>query len=111
MTESYTYRQLTKMAKEKNIKYFAKYRKNDLEKMLGLEVSKPNETFEKYCREKVKKPLSVIIINKKTGEIFNFKSLYAAGKKVGVNPQIIKNRIRLKKDLKIKEDTFLTFFE
>ena len=28
-------------------------------------------------------------------------------KKVGVNPQIIKDRIKAKKDLKIKEDTFL----
>ena len=107
----YTYRQLKAMAREKNIKYFAKYRKNELEKMLGLEISKPNETFEKYCREKVKKPISVIIINKKTGEIFNLKSLYAAGKKVGVNPQIIKDKIRAKKDLKIKEDTFLVFAE
>ena len=99
------------MAREKNIKYFKRYKKNELEKILGLEISKPNETFEKYCREKVKKPISVIIINKKTGEIFNLKSLYAAGKKVGVNPQIIKDKIRAKKDLKIKEDTFLVFAE
>ena len=99
------------MAREKNIKYFKRYKKNELEKILGLEISKPNETFEKYCREKVKKPISVIIINKKTGEIFNLKSLYAAGKKVGVNPQIIKDRIKAKKDLKIKEDTFLVFAE
>ena len=77
--------------------------------MLGLEISKPNEIFEKYCRENVKKPIPVILINRKTGEIFNLKSLYAAGKKVGVNPQIIKNRIRLKKDLEIKGHTFLVF--
>ena len=79
--KSNTHRQLIKIAKEK---------KNELEKILGLEISKPNETFEKYCREKVKKPISVILINRKTDEILNFKSLYAAAKKVGVNPQIIK---------------------
>ena len=66
----YTYRQLVNMAIEKNIKYFKKYQKNELEKILGLEISKPNETFEKYCREKVKKPISVILINKKNGQNF-----------------------------------------
>ena len=70
--------------------------------MLNLEISKPNEIFEKYCREKIKKPISVVIINKKTNEIFNFSSLYAAGKKFGVNPQIIKDRIKTKKDFKIE---------
>ena len=84
------------MAKEKNIKYFGKYKKDELEKILGLEISKPNETFEKYCREKVKKPISVILINRKTDEIFSFKSLYEAAKKVGVNPQTIKDKIRAK---------------
>ena len=79
--------------------------------MLNLEISKPNEIFEKYCREKIKKPISVVIINKKTNEIFNFSSLYAAGKKFGVNPQIIKDRIKTKKDLKIEENTFLVFAE
>ena len=92
----YTHRQLTKMAKEKNIKY----NKNELEKILGLEFSNPNEKFEKYCREKVQKPTAVIIINKKMGE-----------KKVGGNPQIIKDKIRAKKDLKIKGDTFLVIKE
>ena len=94
----YTYRQLAAMAREKNIKYYGKkLKKNELEKMLSLEISKPNETFEKYCKQKVKKPISIIPINRKTGEIFNFKSLYAAEKKGGVNPQIIKDKIRAKK--------------
>ena len=62
------------------------------------------KNLKKYFIEKVKKPTAVIIISKKTGEIFNFKSLYVAAKKVGINPQIIK-------DLKIKEDTFLVIKE
>ena len=107
----YTIKELRKIAREKNIKYFARYNKSELEEMLGLEISKPNEIFEKYCREKVKNPIPVIIINRKTGKIFNLKSLYAAGKKVGVNPQIIKDRIKSKKDLEIKGHTFLVFYE
>ena len=111
MTGSYTYRQLTKIAKERKIKYFARYRKNELEKILGLKISKPNETFEKYCRDKIKKPISVILINRKTVKIFNFKSLYSAGKKIGVNPQSISDRIRSKTDLCIGENTFLVIKE
>ena len=99
------------MQKKKKIKYYKNYNKNELEKILGLEISKHNETFEKYCREKIKKPVSVVIKNKKTGEIFNFSSLYTTGKKVGVNLQVIKDRIKTKKDLKIKEDIFLVFAE
>ena len=64
--------------------------------MLGLEISKPNETFEKYCKEKVKKPISVILINRKTGQILNFQSMYAARKKVAVNPESISHRIKKK---------------
>ena len=66
MTESYTFRQLTNMAREKNIKYLKNTKKMSWKKILGLEISKPNENFEKYCREKVKKPISVILINRKT---------------------------------------------
>ena len=38
-----TYKELCLMARGKNIKYFAKYTKNQLEEMLGLEISNPNE--------------------------------------------------------------------
>ena len=60
----YTIKQLRDIAKERKIKYFKTYKKNELEKMLGLELSKPNEKFEKYCREKMKNPKPIIIINK-----------------------------------------------
>ena len=82
-----------------------------MEKILGLEISKPNETFEKYCREKVKKPISVILINRKTDEILNFKSLYQAAKKIGVNPESISHRIKTKRDLCVGENTFLVIKE
>ena len=68
-----------------------------MEKILGLEISKPNETFPKYCKKKIKNPISVILIYRKTDEILSFRSLYAAAKKVGVNPQIINDKIRAKK--------------
>ena len=38
-----TYKELCLIARGKNIKYFAKYTKNQLEEMLGLEISNPNE--------------------------------------------------------------------
>ena len=107
----YTIKQLRDIAKEKKIKYYKTYKKNELEKILGLEISKPNETFEKYCREKMKKPTPIIIINKETGEIFNFKSLYSAAKNFNLNAESIKYRIKAKKDLKINDQTFLVFTE
>ena len=107
----YTMKQLRDVAKEKKLKYYKNYRKNELEKILGLEISKPNEKFEKYCREKIKKPTQIIIINKETGEIFNFKSLYSAGKNFNLNAESIKYRIKTKKDLKINDQTFLVFSE
>ena len=103
----YTYRQLKKIAKERKIKYFARYKKDELEKILGLEISKPNETFEKYCKGKIKKPIPIILINRKTDEILNFKSMYAAAKGIGVNPQSISDRIRSKTDLCVGENTFI----
>ena len=39
----YTMKQLRDIAKEKKIKYYKTYKKNELEKILGLEISKPNE--------------------------------------------------------------------
>ena len=108
---SYTVKQLRDIAKEKKIKYYKKYRKNELEKILGFEISKPNEKYEKYCRGKIKKPTQIIIINREKGEIFNFKSLYSAGKHFNLNAESIKYRIKTKKDLKINDQTFLVFSE
>ena len=107
----YTFKQLCNIAKERKIKYFKTYKKNELEKMLGLEISKPNEKFEKYCREKMKKPIPIIIINKETGEILNFKSLNSAAKNFNLNAESIKYRIKEKKDLKYNGQTFLAFFD
>ena len=76
----YTYTQLWNIARERKIKYFRRYTKNELERMLGFEVSKPNEKHEKYCREKLKNPVLVIAINKETGEILYFKSLICCKK-------------------------------
>ena len=50
---SFTYKQLFEMAREKKIKYFKRCNENELEKMLGLEISRPNETFEKFCRKNI----------------------------------------------------------
>ena len=86
----YTYTQLWKFAKERKIKYFRRYSKNDLERMLGLEISKPNEKHEKYCREKMRKPIPVIAINRVTDEILNFKSISSASKNFNMNPESIK---------------------
>ena len=107
--QSYTIKQLRDIAKEK--KNYKNYRKNELEKILGLEISKPNKKFEKYCGDKIKKPTQIIIINKETGEIFNFKSLYSTGKNFNLNAESIKFRIKAKKDLKINDQTFLVFAE
>ena len=108
---NYTFKQLCNIAKERKIKYFKTYKKNELEKMLGLEISKPNEKFEKYCREKMKKPIPIIIINKETGEILNFKSLHSAAKNFKLNAECIKYRIKEKKEFEINDKTFLAFFE
>ena len=56
----YTYDQLWNIAKERKIKYYRKYNKNELEKILGFEISKPNEKYEKYCREKIRKPIPIV---------------------------------------------------
>ena len=108
---SYTYKQLWEIAKERKIKYFGRYTKNELERMLGFEISKPNEKHEKYCREKMKNPISVIVINKETGEILNFKSLRSAAKNFNMNAESIKWRIIKKKDLKFNHQSFLIFYD
>ena len=41
-----TYKELLKIARERKIKYFIRYNKNELEKILGFEISKPNEKYE-----------------------------------------------------------------
>ena len=99
------------IARGKNIKYFAKYTKNQLEEMLGLEISNPNENYEKYCREKMKNPIPVIFINRETGEILNFNSLGSAAKSFNINVESIKFRIKKKKDLKINNQSFLVFYD
>ena len=106
----YTYNQLWNIARERKIKYFGKYSKNELERMLGFEISKPNEKYEKYCREKIKNPISVIAINRSTCEILNFKSILSAAKNFNMNPQSIKWRIKKKKDLKFNNESFLIFY-
>ena len=106
-----TYEQLWKIAKERKIKYFRKYNKNELERMLGFEISKPNEKHEKYCREKLKNPVSVIAINKETDEILNFKSIRSAAINFNMNPESIKWRIKKKKDLKFNDESFLIFYD
>ena len=106
-----TYKELCLIARKKNIKYFAKYTKNQLEEMLGLEISNPNENYEKYCREKMKNPIPVIFINRETGEILNFNSLGSAAKSFNINVESIKFRIKKKKDLKINNQSFLVFYD
>ena len=96
-TNYHTYTQLWKIAKERKIKYFRRYTKNELERMLGFEISKPNEKHEKYCREKMKNPIPVIAINRATDEILNFKSILSASKNFNMNPESIKWRIKKKK--------------
>ena len=108
---NYTFKQLCNIAKERKIKYFKTYKKNEFEKMLGFEITKPNEKYEKYCRGKINKPRPVIIKNKETGETLTFKSLHSAAKKFNLNAECIKYRIITKKDLKSNGQIFLAFFE
>ena len=106
-----TCRELRLIARGKNIKNFTKYTKNQLEEMLGLEISKPNEKYEKYCREKIKNPISVIVKNKETDEILKFKSIISTAKNFNMNAGSIKYRINKKKDLKFNDQLFLVFYE
>ena len=108
---NYTYKQLWNIARERKIKYFRKYNKNELERMLGFEISKPNEKHEKYCREKLKNPVSVIAINNEMDEILHFKSLLSAARNFNMNPESIKLRIKRKKDLKFNGKSFLIFYD
>ena len=108
--EQKTFKQLWNIAKERKIKYYKTYTKNQLEEMLGFEISKPNEKYEKYCREKLKKSVPVVVKNIETGETQNFKSLRAAAKKFNMKPGSIKYRIIIKKDLVINRKKFLVFY-
>ena len=103
---NYNISQLREIAKSRKIKYYNNYNKNELEKMLGFEITKPNEKYEKYCRGKINKPISIIIKNKETGEILTFISLHSAAKNFNINAECIKYRIKTKKDLKSNGKTF-----
>ena len=92
-----TYKQLCNIAKEKKIKYYGRYKKNELEKILGLEISVPNK----------KNPVKIIALNKKTGEILKFKSIHSAGKNFNMNPGSIVWLINKKKDLRFFGESFL----
>ena len=109
--QSYNISQLREIAKSRKIKYYNNYNKNELEKMLGLEITKPNEKYEKYCRGKINKPISIIIKYKETGEIFNFKSLYSSAKNFNLNAESIKYIIKTKKDFKNNGKTFTISFD
>ena len=104
-----TIKELHFIAREKNIKYYSDYTKNQLEEMLGLEISEPNEKYEKCCREKIPIPIPIIVINKTTGEILKFKSITSVAKNFNKNPGSIKYRINIKKDLKFNRQSFLFF--
>ena len=106
-----TFKQLWNIARERKIKYYKTFNKNQLEKMLGFEISKPNEKYEKYCREKMKKPIPVVVINSETGDILNFKSLGSAARNFSKNIGSIKYMIDNKKDLKINAQSFLFFYD
>ena len=79
--------------------------------MLGLKIFEPNEKYEKYCREKIKNPIPVIVKNKKTGEILKFKSLISTVRNFNKNAGSIKHRINTKKDLKFNNQSFLVFYD
>ena len=106
-----TIRELRFIAREKNIKNYKTYTKNQLEEMLGLKISEPNEKYEKYCRGKIKNPIPIIVKNKETGEIFKFKSLIPAARNFDKNAGSIKYRINMKKDLKFNGKSFLVFYD
>ena len=106
-----TFNELWNIARERKIKYYKTFNKNQLERMLGFEISKPNEKYEKYCRGKMKNPVSVIFINSETGEILNFKSLGSAAKNFNMNAESIKYRINKKNDLKFNNQSFLVFYD
>ena len=105
-----TIRELRLIARIKNIKYY-NYTKNQLEEMLGLKISEPNEKYEKYCREKMKNPIPIIAKNKETGEILKFKSIISAARSFDKNAGSIKYRITTKKDLKFNGQSFLVFYD
>ena len=108
--QNLTYYQLWNIAKERKIKYYRKYNKNQLEKILGFEITKPNEKFEKY-REKLRKPIPVVVINSETGETQKFESLRSASKNFNMNPESIKYRINNEKYLEFNDELFLVFYD
>ena len=63
--------ELRELAKNNGIKYFARYRKDELAKMFDIDVSDD------------KRSMSVQIVNLDTGDIKEFQSIYKCGKTIG----------------------------
>ena len=102
-----SYNQLIELAKQKKVKHYKRYKKDELEKILKLEKENPTEFYEKYCKGKwIVKPMLV----KNSKEVLKFKSLYATAKYFHIYPQTVKRRILEKKPLKMFNGDVWEFF-
>ena len=74
---------------------------------MGIEPIPPNEKYEKFCRGKTNKTVTVILINKKTEEKQEFTSIDKAAKAIGKNPGSISYRLnRNIYEIKSGENTY-----
>ena len=102
-----TIRELLTLAKEAKIKNRSTLNKDQLCLALGMEPIPPNEKYERFCKGKTNKVVTIILINKKTGEKQEYKSIYKAAKAIGKNSGSISYRLN-KNNVEIKsgENTY-----
>ena len=79
---------------EAKIKYHVTLNKNQLCIALRIEPSPSDETFECYCRGKIKNNVKTILVNKITGEKKEYESIYSCAKGLGKNPSSISYDIK-----------------
>ena len=103
-----SYKELMEMAKQKNVKNYKRYRKNELEKIFDFkEIYGEEKFYEKYCKGKWE--VTPVLATYANGEEKIFQSLYAAGKYFGIFPQCIKQKIFSKCTMELKNGKLVTF--
>ena len=103
-----TYDELIKIASQKKVKHYSRYKKHELEKIFEFaKTHGEKEFFEKYCKDKWKRtPVLAIYSN---GEKIEFKSLYATAKYFKIWPATVKWRILEGKKMKLDDGNFWEF--
>ena len=97
-----TIHELLKLAKE------TKVNKDQLCLVLGMEPIPPNEKYECFCRGKTNKTVKITLVNKKTGEKQEYKSLYKAARTIGKNPDSISYQLKNNGEIEIGENILRT---